>query len=82
MGRDEEALGWTSSFGIGWNFDMTYWAPVCLHRAEYYENLGQTAKAAENYAEFIEFWKDCDEELRPLVDDARQKLITLTSADG
>ena len=81
MGRDEEAFGWTSSFGIGWNFDMTYRAPVCLRWAQYYENLGQTAMAAEKYAEFIDFWKDCDVELRPLVDDARQKLNVLTAAD-
>jgi tetratricopeptide (TPR) repeat protein len=80
MGRDEEALGWTSSFGIGWHFDTTYIAPLCLHRADYYAKLGQRGMAAEEYAKFIDFWKDCDEELRPIADEARRRLDALTAS--
>jgi tetratricopeptide (TPR) repeat protein len=82
MGRDEEALGWTSSFpdinGIG----FLYRAPIHLRRAEYYERTGRTAEAAENYAAFIEIWKDCDEELRPIVDEARSRLNALAAEKG
>jgi len=79
MGRDEEALGWTSSFGDLTGVEFVYRAPIFLRRAEYYDRTGQTAKAAENYAAFIEIWKDCDEQLRPFVDKAESRLSALTA---
>jgi hypothetical protein len=42
--------------------------------AQIYERRGDRAKAAEHYGQFIELWKDCDPELRPLVESARQRL--------
>ncbi len=81
LGRDEEALGWTSSFGGSWHIDMTYSAPLCLRRAEYYEESGQPEMAAEQYSKFVNFWKDCDESLRPQVDKVRAKLVALTASE-
>jgi tetratricopeptide (TPR) repeat protein len=80
LGRDEEALGWTSSFGGGWGVDFVYRAPLHLRRAEYSEKIGQPLDAAEHYTKFIELWKDCDEELRPLVRDAQENLRNLSVA--
>ena len=44
---------------------------------EIYENLGEMDKAVENYRRFIEYWKDCDPELRPMVEDAQARLALL-----
>jgi tetratricopeptide (TPR) repeat protein len=50
-------------------------APAHLRMAQIYERQGKQQKAAEHYANFIELWKDCDPELRPLVDQARRRMI-------
>jgi len=81
LGRDEEALRWTSSFGVGWGIDFVFAAPMSLRRAEYFERVGQPEQAAAHYGKFIEFWQDCDDELRPLVENAREKLQNLTVAN-
>ncbi|HET6680141.1 MAG TPA: protein kinase, partial [Gemmatimonadaceae bacterium] len=39
-----------------------------------YEAAGNSRKAAENYAAFIDLWKNADQELRPRVDAAREGL--------
>jgi tRNA A-37 threonylcarbamoyl transferase component Bud32/tetratricopeptide (TPR) repeat protein len=80
LGCDEEALRWISSFGVGWGIDFVFSAPLSLRRASYYERAGQPEKAAEHYAKFVDFWQDCDEELRPQVADAKAKLDKLTAA--
>ncbi len=80
MGRHEEALGWTSSFGIGWNFSFIYRAVIHLRQAENHERLGQNDEAIEQYSKFIDCWKDCDEELRPMVDEVQKKLDILKTA--
>ena len=49
-------------------------APSSLRRAQIYAQLGRQEEAAEHYSRFIELWKDCDEELRPLVIEAEAKL--------
>ena len=46
-----------------------------------YNYAHKPGMAAEQYERFLELWKDCDEELRPLVDEARQKLNLLTAAE-
>jgi tetratricopeptide (TPR) repeat protein len=49
-------------------------APAHLRLAEIYEAQGERQKAAEHYARFAELWKDCDPELRPLVEEARRRM--------
>jgi hypothetical protein len=67
---------------MNWNLDFIYRARLHLRRAEYYERLDQPARAAEHYAKFIDIWKDCDEELRPQVEEARARLAALTPGEG
>lgn len=52
-------------------------APAHLRMAEIYEQKGDRRKAAEHYAHFVELWKDCDPELRPVVEGARHRLAAL-----
>jgi tetratricopeptide (TPR) repeat protein len=49
-------------------------APAHLRLAEIYERQGERQKAREHYARFVELWKDCDPELRPLVEDAQRRM--------
>ena len=79
LGRPEEALPWYGSFADFSIYDLVYLAPSHLRRGEIYERLGQREKAVEHYARFIELWKDCDPELRPLVDGTKDRLARLTS---
>ncbi len=74
MNRDEEAIGWYSSFGQGWGYEYIYFAPSHLRRGEIYERLGQRDQAIEHYTRFVELWQDCDPELRSTVEEAQIKL--------
>ncbi|NIW38442.1 MAG: hypothetical protein GWN32_18860 [Gemmatimonadetes bacterium] len=77
LGRSEEALGWYASLGIR-PYDLPYLAPSQLRQAEIYDSLGDGEKAALHYKRFIELWKDCDSELRPVVEQAERALERLT----
>jgi tetratricopeptide (TPR) repeat protein len=48
------------------------------HLARAYETTGEYAKAAKEYAFFIEAWADADPELQPWVEDARRALARLS----
>jgi tetratricopeptide (TPR) repeat protein len=80
LGRDEEALGWFSSFpGPGWGgtIDYTYLAITHLRQGQIYERLGQPHKALEHYTKFIELWSDSEPELQPFVEDAKERSARL-----
>ncbi len=77
LGRDEEALIWYEA--LSWRpFDLVYRVPAHFRQAEIYERLGDQEAAAHHYARVIELWKDCDPELRPLVEAAERALERLT----
>jgi putative alpha-1,2-mannosidase len=42
------------------------------------EELGQPESAKEHYARTVRWWKDCDPELRPFREQAREALSRLT----
>ena len=67
LGRDQEALQWFGSFPEPSARDLMYLAPAHLRRGEIYERLGNRPSAIAYYSRFIQLWKDCDPELRPLV---------------
>lgn len=76
-GRIEEAMVWYNSFEENSVYDLIYLPPSHFHRAEIYEALGQPQQAIEHYAAFLEFWRDCDPELRPMVEKAQSRLREL-----
>ena len=76
-GHSREALSWFASLGDLQPYEIAYVAPAHLRRAHIYERLGEPEAAAEHYARFVELWKDCDPELRLLVEDAEARLARL-----
>ncbi|HKG92306.1 MAG TPA: BTAD domain-containing putative transcriptional regulator [Gemmatimonadaceae bacterium] len=76
-GREREALGWYAGFGEHAVHDLPYLGPSLLRRAELHERLGEPERAAEHYERFAALWRDCDPELRPLVERARGRLAAL-----
>ena len=68
--------GWKSSPGLPEHCrpDLPQRGSGPLRLAEIYERQGERQKAREHYARFAELWKDCDPELRPLVEEARRRM--------
>jgi serine/threonine protein kinase/tetratricopeptide (TPR) repeat protein len=82
LGRFEEALRWYGSFGELTIHDLVFLAPSHFRRGAICEKLGRLQEAAEHYARFIALWKDCDPDLRPLVDQASARLAALRAGGG
>jgi hypothetical protein len=55
--------------------------PTSLYLGKTYEALGNVEEARRHYELFARDWQDCDPELRPLVDDARQSLARLKAVE-
>ncbi|MCH7573872.1 MAG: tetratricopeptide repeat protein [Candidatus Marinimicrobia bacterium] len=80
LGRDREALQWYKNL-VGTSGYERVFSPIAhLRSGEIYERLGDLTAAREHYARFVELWQDCDPELRPLLEDARQRLAELARA--
>jgi tetratricopeptide (TPR) repeat protein len=77
VGRSREALSWFASLGNLQAYEIAYVAPAHLRRAQIHERLGEPEEAVEHYARFVELWRDCDPELRVLVEDAEARLARL-----
>jgi len=77
MGRYEEALGWLAHLGEVSAAELAFLPAAHLRQAEIYEAMGEPAKAAEQYARFVDMWRDADPELQPIVEEARANLRRL-----
>jgi len=80
LGRHDEALLWYDVAGHQTFHDIVYLAPAHFRRGELYEQLGERDKAVQHYRRFVDLWKNCDEELRPQVEAAKQKLAALENS--
>lgn len=76
-GRLDEALRLYSSFEQISMFDFAFLAVSHMRRALIYERRGDIVAAQRHYARFVELWANCDPELRPLVENAEQRLAAL-----
>jgi tetratricopeptide (TPR) repeat protein len=74
LGRYPEALRWFDHLVESSVFEFVYLPLSQLWRAEIHNRLGDSKNAAASYRAFIDLWKDCDPELQPMVDLARQRL--------
>ena len=75
--RDDEALSWYGTFGENSPYDLVYLAPSLFRQAQIYDARGEKALAMQRYARFLELWKNCDAELRPMTTVAQQRLAAL-----
>lgn len=73
LGQEDEALPWYRSLA----YDLLYTGPAELRQAQIYEHKGNRRRAIEHYTRFIELWRECDPELQPLVQHARDALTRL-----
>jgi tetratricopeptide (TPR) repeat protein len=78
-GRDAEALRLAEVAFIGTPNELHYRAPVHLLRAEIQQRLGNRPAAAQEYSRFTALWAACDAPLRPVLENARAELATLTA---
>jgi tetratricopeptide (TPR) repeat protein len=74
LGRYPEALGWFDHLVESSVFEFVYLPLSHLRRAEILDRQGDSKNAAVSYKAFIDLWRDCDPELRPMVDLARRRL--------
>ena len=74
MGRYEEAVQWYTAAA-----DAA--APLVpashVRIGEIHEQRGETDQAVERYSAFIDMWAGADPEMRPLVDDVRNRIAVL-----
>jgi tetratricopeptide (TPR) repeat protein len=78
LGRTDEARSWFQmlSEGVSW-FNQPF-APVAhLRLAEIYDQDGAVEEAVHHYSRFIDYWRECDEPLQPLVETAEERLQAL-----
>ena len=79
LGRDDEALRWYDSF-LGPS-DLPWLAAAHFRRGEIQARLGHREHARFHYARFVRFWKDCDPQLRPLLNRATEALAQLGTGE-
>ncbi|MGH7695690.1 MAG: hypothetical protein ACRENH_11955, partial [Gemmatimonadaceae bacterium] len=73
LGREQEALRWFESLGIGSVTEIPYLALSHLRQGEIHQRLGHHDEAAQHFARVSALWRDADPEFRQLVDSARAK---------
>jgi tetratricopeptide (TPR) repeat protein len=77
LGRPDEAARWYRSFRYLSLADRIYEAPAAYRLGLMLERQGRLGDARGAYRRVALLWKDCDPELRPLLDDARARLARL-----
>jgi tetratricopeptide (TPR) repeat protein len=77
--KHREALQWIETSFQGAPSEIVYLAPMHLAQAEIYERLGEREKAAEHYRRFLVLWRDCDPELRPVLERAKSELARMVA---
>jgi hypothetical protein len=60
------------------HYQVDWIGPVArLKLARAYEMLGQSEKAHDAFAYFVEAWADADPELQPMVEEAKRSMVRL-----
>lgn len=77
LGRDQEALGWLSTFPDPSGYDVVYLAPAHFMRAEIHEAGGDRQAAMHHYRRAADLWRNADARMRPVADSARARYTRL-----
>jgi tetratricopeptide (TPR) repeat protein len=72
LGRLDEARHWYRAF----TYEMLYSAPSLYRLAQIHHAKGEHRQAREHYTRFVELWRECDPQLRPML---RRALAVLES---
>jgi hypothetical protein len=76
-GRSGDAVKAYAAVG-DYSTDGLIYTPMShLRRGDIYLRMGDRARAAQHYQRFVELWKDCDPNLRPLRAAAQKRLEAL-----
>jgi hypothetical protein len=78
-GQAREALSWYESIVGTTAFETPYLAPAHLESARILEALGHTTGALRHYQRFVFTWRECEPELRPMVQAAMARIQVLES---
>lgn len=79
LGRDDEALRLFAPLGFMWG-DAGMLAAKHLRMAEIHDRRGRREQAVMHYERFVQMWRECDPELRGLVQKAERTLAQLKRA--
>jgi tetratricopeptide (TPR) repeat protein len=79
-GREAEGLSWLGTLTEG--YELVLAAPAHFEMGQILWGLEDREGAEEHYRRFVELWADCDEEFRPLIGVARDRLAALTDTAG
>ena len=79
VGRYPEALKWFDHLVESSVFEFVYLPLSEFRRGEILNRQGDSKGATASYKAFVDLWRDCDPELRPMVDLARRRLEGLTT---
>jgi DNA-binding SARP family transcriptional activator/tetratricopeptide (TPR) repeat protein len=74
LGRYNEAAGWYGAIAERSVYDLIHLAATHLARSEIHREHGDQDRALKHDAAIVRLWRDCDDELRPVVDEARRRL--------
>ena len=89
MGRAYDAVGASDSALAVWSrgldlpdpyrgsTDWLWRAGTLIRAGELHEARGESQLAAQRYGELVEWWRDADPELQPVVQDMRQRIARL-----
>ena len=78
-GRDADALMWFGSFEYNGLVQTVFAVPAHLRRGQIFERLGNPARAAEHYRQFLAGWRNADTALQPMTALAGERLKRLQS---
>lgn len=78
--RLDDALRWYASLDRPAAFERVFVAPAHRRMGEILLEQGRGAEAVAHFERFAYLWRDCDPELRPLVDAVRTQLVELRAS--
>jgi hypothetical protein len=77
-GRGEEALGWYRGLGQNTTQELVFLGPAMLAEARIQRALGRSREAARLYDAFVALWRECDPDLRFMLDQAMAERTALS----